>query len=735
MVFQVARVARLLLGGVSAVALSWATSASAEAATGAATQIEEVVVTAERREANLQDVPLAVSAFSGESLQAAGVTNAQDLGLVTPGFIFGSVGTQGIPTIRGVGASLQGAALDPAVSMYVDGVYIPRVQSSIFEMLDVERVEVLRGPQGTLYGRNSTGGAMKFITKSPEEEFSAEATVGGGNYRLFRATAVVNAPITDRLFFRASVLRVRDDGYTLNLGNPTDRPDQRDLFSARAAMKILLGTDTDLTLRGYAEDKKGSANANKVLNQDTSPFFAALGAKPIADPRVINAPNNPRLDPFKSWGLNAALHSNLGAVTLNAVSAYNYSKLGPQTSDTDTTELSLINISIPGQPNSGLIQRSRSFSQEVTLSGEGERFNWIAGAFYFREDGANGGVSGGGAPFTGLGVPGEYTFLAKTRAAAAFVNGGYDLTDRLRLTAGLRYSRERKSRTQTTCSIVSSAGVNTNVCAAPAEDSKSWGAWTPRIGLDFKPTDDMLLYASYSRGFKSGGYAAGSTAPAVEPETIDAFEGGLKSTWRDARLRVNAAVFQYDYRNLQVQQIRTPPLPTLVLNAASAKIRGAEVEIVAAPVAHLELRASVALLHARYGDFATVDQLNPLRTNAEGRRLQNSPDATFSLGAAYDIDLGDTGALRLQADYFHSSRKYFTPFEQPLASQAPYGKLNARATFTRPDGRWSLSVWGRNLTDETTVSAVTLIGTGAGATALGWLEAPRTYGAELSLVY
>ena len=485
--------------------------------------LEEIIVTAERKESGLQDVPIAITAFSGEDLFESGIENSQDLEIVTPGLTFSNTGTVGGPVIRGVGTSLQGPGSESATAVYVDSVYLPRFTSSVLDMLDVERVEVLKGPQGISYGRNVTGGAIKFITKEPDNKLSSKIGIQVGNYNLVRVKGTVNVPIVeDTLLFRGSVMKVKDDGYTENLLNSRDRQDQQDDLYGQFALKYLPTESLDIILRGNFADKGGSTNAYKSLHPDTNPAVQVFGATVIDDPRKVMTDKGPKEDPIESWGVSTTVNWDLQSARLTSITAYSELSFGPLAVDIDATDVGILHNGQSGKDN-GLVQNSETFSQEFILASDNlERVEWLTGLYYMHDE--VDWLVGADLPFVPVFL--QFDSDNKVDAYAVFGDVTYKLTDQLQVNGGLRFSYEEKER------IISNLADSVTV-EGPQSDKESWDSWTPKVGVDYFVNDEVMVYLSVSRGFKSGSFNPTAFDSAVDPEAITSYEVGAKSTWLD----------------------------------------------------------------------------------------------------------------------------------------------------------------------------------------------------------
>lgn len=698
-------------------------AAAQDASAGAQSEGSDViVVTAQRRSESLQTVPIAITAFTSGQLEAANIRGPADLEQATPGVIFGESGRDGQIFVRGIGSTrLSGAGADPSSSVYVDGVYRSRGTSALLDFVDLERVEVLRGPQGTLYGRNSTGGAVRYISEPPKENFGGKVVAGYGAYDALRLIAQVDVPVAPGLVaVRATFMHSERSGYTKNLLRRGETFGRQNLEAGRIAARITPSSNLTIDVHAGFSDDESDQTALKHYIDPLGPFGRA---KIIADPRKVNSDYGPRMAPINSWYVDGTMTLDLGSMVLTSITGYNSIDVGPYTGDLDVTEIAGITDGRNGQPN-GIADGGNTFSQEITLGSSGKGpFQWSTGLYYLHDDNytLRQGLYVALIPVLAANHT-TYNAFGKTSAYAGFANLSYFLTDHIRVNAGLRYSKETKR-------IDRARYLNFNLLVGPVRAKKGWDAWTPKIGIDYVIDANKMIYASYSRGFKSGAFNASSFDPAVNPENVDAFEAGVKLRFPEARLTLNSSAFVYSYRDLQVQGLDPNNLGVeIVRNAARARLKGGEVEMAWRPVDPLSINMGVAVLDAKYRDFPT------LAGNLAGNRLPNAPKLTFNAGVAYTQALGTFGDLVLSGDYYHSSRRFLSETNNSFnAMQPAYDLLGARITL-RPDSkRWELSFYGKNLTNTVvfsrTVTQTALLRTGF----LAYIEPPRTYGAELKI--
>lgn len=670
---------------------------------------DDIVVTATRYETRLQDTPLAISAYTASQIERSGTRDLRDIVTFTPGLTIGTNEGQGaIPiSIRGVGQNDLGIGADGPVAVYLDGVYLARSYMNLFDLVDVERIEVLRGPQGTLYGRNATGGAINVITRAPGDTLHYEGVARYGNYDAWGVQTLVTGPLAPTLSGKIAIGASRRDGYTKLAQNGDDLDPEKSLV-IRGALRWQPTTDLDVRL-----DVDGGFHdmAAVVHNSSASDF----------DPRRIALDAQPRED-RDFWGLALTAVYRMPEIELTSITGYRESKLF-NVIDTDASAANLIRYEQH--------DNTSQFSQELRVNAVGtHRLQWLGGLYFFREQASTFNpiyldftqIAGVASPTT------QYiTGSNRTEAFAAFGQATFHITDTLDVNGGLRWSTETK---RFTFLQEFSVDLPPLFNSYPRSRQKTtWSNVSPRVGIDFRPNRALLLYASYSEGFKSGGSTSVSliTQPmpnVFEPETLKAFEGGIKSEWLTGRLRVNATAFHYDYRNLQVRTGDAFGF-LVVRNAATATVDGAELEVSARPTALMELTAVAALLDARYDRF--VDPVSLV--DYAGDRLNRAPDVKLGLGAQNRFPLPGIGELLVRGEYEYTSRIYHQPGELRAFSRDPANLFNARLALTGADGHWSVALFGKNLTNERYIGhAFVVLGTPRAT-----ITPPRTVGIEIRL--
>lgn len=719
-----------MLGG------AWAVSAQETADTalaGARTQSgNEIVVTARRREESLQETPISITAFSADQLTERGVTNLSGVGDYTPNLVFdqGSGNTGGSTSsqiyIRGIGQADFLFTTEPGVGLYVDGVYYPRSIGSVMDLIDLERVEILRGPQGTLFGKNSVGGAINVVTRRPSDEFGGRVSATYGSFDRIDVNGAVSLPIDENGLFASLAFSSQDrDGYVHRVNDGT-RLGGINSQGVRGQLLWEASPNFDLLIIGDYTSKREDSIANTLVDVDQSGSLIGLFNGLVApatgnfyDDRFIPA------DPFTSfgtgpnrsdldvWGISATATLDLGSVTFKSITAYREQDalFG---SDSDHSPITYFEQTVRDE--------QEQFSQELQLSGEGlqGRLDWVVGAMYFHEKGfdqysiifAPGlygalealppgiipGLGGAGNPIhPALDFNALVSSGINSDSYSAYGHFSFAITEQLSVSGGLRYTSDEKdfaSRLDRR-----EAGVTTH----DIEVGDRWNAWTPRIGFEYEWSDDLMTYVSAARGFKSGGFNGRPTNAFVAstpfaPEYVWTYEAGFHARTADRRFSLNGAAFHSDYTNLQLLSITSDAqggIVALVENAGKARIRGFELELLAEPVQGLRFDAGLGYLDAEYR------QLDPSVTSiALTDDLVKTPEWSFSAGLQYSTEIDGRWQITLRGDYSYRSTVQHVASNDPLLEQPGYDLVNLRAAFGPVDESWEVAVFGTNVTDE-----------------------------------
>lgn len=645
--------------------------------------LEEVVVTATKAgEVSLQDVPAAISVFGEEELQAAHINTIEDLKRQTPGLNITRNGQAARIYLRGIGTNLDFIGSDPSVTVYQDGVYQSRGYTALDDFLNVERVEVLRGPQGTLYGRNSTGGAINVITKLPDATPRVTTSAEVGNFSAHRVSAVASGGLgSDQVIGSLAVMQSAHDPYVDNV-NASGTEGLLDDNSKRAngSVRTLLGDKGALILRADYSDKNTATGAYKTTGLGVKGTPSALTSTIPADPFDINIDYpNPMLEQT-SWGNAAEVNWQLTPQwMITSLSAYR--DLDFVTSeDTDGSNLNAMVTDIAEQQNQA--------SQELRLKYQAGKLSWVSGVFILREDhDSNATVN-----INLNGSKRNYVANNKTDANAIFSQGTYQVTPQLNATLGLRYSEEQKH--------FENVYTPTTGQGFTLDETADWKDWSPKVTLDYTLAEGVMVYADASKGFKSGGFNMTASDAQFDPEKVWAYELGAKLDWLNQTVRTNLAVFYYNYTDLQVSDFTQPGVLS-ISNAAAATNQGLEIENEWLPNDAWALELNYAYLDATYDDYIAPLVISNVTTyiDVSGHPLNASPRHKLSPAARYTLD-SNLGIWSFRAEYAWQDKQYFTAFQQDVSSQGAYGLINAQVQLTAPDTSWEVQAFGNNLADK-----------------------------------
>ncbi|MDP3747397.1 MAG: TonB-dependent receptor [Phenylobacterium sp.] len=737
----------------------------------AATQLDEIMVTAQKRGENVQNVPIAITALSGEVMAERGVRNALDLTQFVPGLQINNLFQSSNPTIflRGVGVNDYNAASSGAVGVTVDDVFLNSSVGQLFAVFDVDRVEVLKGPQGTLYGRNTTGGVINYVTRRPTFSPEFTASVGAGRFNQVFFDAAGGGPlIDDRLAARASVVVKRRDGWGVNL---QDGRDINGIETYAGRLQFLFTPTPDIEIQNKIEG--GFSKSSALGHQSLGTFHltanrACTGEEVLARTICVNPISgykaNANIDEFNTnvrdnyenltnFADRLSVVWNGDNLSLTSITGYVYNKRDLN-QDIEYSPFAIAELPV-------WVEKSEQVSNELRLASNGDGpLKWVAGLYYLQEKLSS---------VTNLSVLREFNpdptqphfdpansvltvervFTQRTASKAVFAQVDYEVTDQLTVTAGLRYTDDKK-----TLSFITYGGpVNpdsdprarlqdrlvgfvdadpTNFAIdLPSRTVTTLKKPTWRLALAYKASPTVNAYASYSRGLRAGGYNTaalfnGIEFNAVDPESIDAFEAGVKTDLFDRTWRVNASAFYYDYRNLQVFSLEPNPaggVPLQRLQNADAEVYGAEVEIQARPMRGLDLNLGAAYVHATYADF-----IDPIRGDFNGNRLDKTPRLQATGSATYRFDLSDGWTARVGGDFSYQSKVYFSALNDAPMVSARHGEVNLNAGVSHSSGV-DLSVFVRNVGDNRYLTDMNDL------SSLGFFfpvfNEPRTYGLTL----
>ncbi len=686
-----------------------------------------IVVTAQKRDQDIQEVPVAVTALGGEALQDAHVTTVMDLNALAPSLQVKTDDNAANPKIfiRGIGLNDFNPNTASAVAIYSDGVYIGSPLAQMGQFFDLERVEVLRGPQGTLYGRNTTGGAINLISRKPSDEFEAMGSVEYGSYNNLTVEGAVGGPITPDLAYRASGTYLSNDGYTLNRltgnrGNDTSRGAARfqlawapsDTFDA--LFQLRYGKSDGGSIWAYNRSLlPGTAQATGPDGFCAPAFYTSGDCTDLAG--YANTSTNlyqgdyhlEGKDSVETYGASATLTWDLGAMSLISVTGYDHADRD-DLEDTDAGPTDIITARYKA--------KQWAASEELRLQSNGDnQLDWVAGIYLARDElDANSyydvfRVANSGDPQVdlpqGIGVFG-WPFTQDTNSYAAFGQVDYDLTDRLTATVGLRYSADKKTFHYEATYASDVGGPASNLFAI--DDSKTFDSFSGKLGLQYQLADDVNVYGSYNRGYKSGGFFGGQTTDPsslrpYDDEVVDAYEAGLKSQWFDGLLTANFAAFFYDYQDLQVYTLVVDPNTNLTVqnftNASNAEVKGLEAEVMASPIDGLELSLGASFLDATYQDFQSQGD------DYSGNTLPNAPETSLTGSARYEWELLG-GSAEAQADVAYRSKVYYDTRNVERLSDGDRTFVNLRFGWKPSHGGMEFGVYGRNVFGETNITDI-----------------------------
>jgi iron complex outermembrane recepter protein len=686
--------------GCSLAVFCWPLAAwpqNTQAVTGqstASSDIPEIIVTAQRRNENLQDVPIAVSAISATQLEMQGITNTLDIGRAVPSLTVTQTAGYLIPRIRGVGNSVVGAGYESGVATYVDGVYLAAAPAGLLSLNNIEQIEVLKGPQGTLFGRNATGGLISVITHEPSSTPGGSIELSYGDYQttttnLYLTGGLGNAVAADF----AGHISTQGQGYGINRFNGRDVNRTDNDTALRSSLLFTPSEDTKVRLTLDYEQNKGSVYGAVRLAPGTSTIFPQ---GPIQSAWDVDSDDQP-FNWYKGGGVTARIEQNVGFGKLTSISAYRESQ-------------NVVGFDADGTPTPGIAlyegERDKQLSEEINLtSNPSSVVKWVGGLYFFRADSgydpSQVTLYGFLQPATPFGPISQTNVFSRelTESYAGYAQATAPVADDTNLTVGLRYSSEKHTLDayQTIDIVDGPTGLETLL----PQQTKRFSDPTWRVSLDHRFSPELMAYVSENRGFKSGGFnPQAPTDPAYEPEKLDAYEIGMKSDLFSRRLRINSAVFFYNYTNLQVAKFNGAE--TTYYNGASARIYGLDTDFEVRPTTNLTLSGGLTLLHDRFLSFpdAVIAIQVPGGVDTEigsaaGNRLPQTADFTATVNADYHVPVS-SGEAGLNLSYGYNSGYYSQP--DNILRQPSYSTLATSLRFEFKSGV-VLSLWGRNLTN------------------------------------
>jgi iron complex outermembrane recepter protein len=674
------------------------------AANVSAIALEEIIVTAQKRSENVQDVPIAISAFSANELSKAGVQSYNDIGMVTPGLETNRQIGAATPFIRGIGAQSGTVGVESATTMFVDDIYVSSTVDASLNFNNIERVEVLKGPQGTLFGRNTTGGVIHIITKEPSGEPELNIGVFAGDYDTYGSTLYAANGLTDTISadLAVSVQRM-NDFYGTNVANG-DGVGFEEHTSFRSKV---IWEPTDRTkvrfIAGWTE-RDEDVGITRQCDRDASAFGCTGGQFATPNFHDTNSDMTPYIhNVTKSYSVK--LNQEFDLFDFVSITSYNDND-NFQLLDQDSVALPIV--------TAPLWQSNETWSQEFQIlsNAEDKPYRWIVGLYYWDDESRYDPLN-----LYGLGIPGgveiEIFSGVETQSVAVFGQMTYDITEATALTLGIRYTEDDRENTGFTRFTLPGGAAN----EAHFSDSTTWSEPTWRVALDHQITDEVMGYLTYNRGFKSGTYntvnSGGAGFPPVDPEILDAYEAGFKADFLDGRLRLNAGAFYYEYENIQLQKIDGGI--AFLLNAAEAEIKGFEVEGQASLTDNLNIRFGLSYLDSEYTKFQgcpinipTADAfggaLGPIGAgnlkavgDCSGNELVRAPDYTFNVGFTYFVPT-DAGIWGASATAAYNDGFFWEPGNRNFEDSVTM--VNGELSWEDDSGKYKVRIYGKNLLDE-----------------------------------
>lgn len=698
-------------------------------ATATATVADEpestIIVTARRREERLIDVPIAVTALSGEELAARGALDLTDVAQSVPNVTLeASRATNSTLSafIRGIGQQDPVSGFEQGVGIYLDDVYLNRPQAAVLDIYDVERIEILRGPQGTLYGRNTIGGAVKYVTRRMPQEFSLSARATYGTYDQAEGVVTVSGPLSDQVRLGGSVARLSRGGFGENLTTGAENYN-KDIWAGRLSMEMGgYGEPVFVRISGdYTKDTSDPRGGHRLIP-------GQLSGAPVLDD--VYDTRGGLVDPeqdVESYGFAVNAEISLSdALTLRSISAW---RKDDSYSPIDFDALPAVDVDVPG------VYFNEQLSQEVQFLYDNGPLSGLLGFYYL--DAKADTLFDVRIFTTFAGLTAFTQANVDTETYAIFGDLTFDVTDRVSVSVGGRYTWDerhaeilRQNYLGGGSPFFGGAGVPFGAPSTDFSGSRTYKQFTPRASISFMPTHDHNIYASYSKGFKGGGFdprGVGSNAPDLDgdgvrsddeisaflsfaPEKVDSYEIGYKGSLMDGMVNVAAAAFYADYTDVQIPgsvactiQVGTPPQPTpsfcgVVSNAGAATFKGVELEASARLGSGFNLSGSLGYIDAQYDEYITNINNTPTDVS-DFREVQNTPKFTASGTASYDMAMGE-GDLYLGATVSYRSKTYQFEIPNPYIDQKGYALVDASIVYTAPSDRWSLGLYGKNLLDK-----------------------------------
>jgi len=698
--------------------------------TSQGSQLDEIIVTAQKREQRAIDTPLSITALDANALADHQISNLVDLAFVSPGLRDGDQNGVNRIFIRGIGLTSFSSGADPSVAYYVDGVYIGRATEQLSSMYDVDRVEVLRGPQGSLYGRNATGGAVNVITNEPTKELSGYIDETFGNYDLHQTKGAISGSLNDSgtLLGRVAFDFLNHTGYGYDFGtnHPANDANQQNV---RGTLDFKPSDTVDLKI--ITEFTHEADNDYYSASFGAYPPYVLAGLQGPANPANGNIPAGIAINNSQNvaTGLPDIQNRRTGEA-LTADLTINLSDTAQFTSITGWRNFQRYNGNSSDDTSAGLgnslfHEWDHQLSQSFVLNDRVGSWDTTGGLDFYYEKIKNW-TEVPFPQFTNVFGPGVALYQQygsmPIDSFAGYAQTTYSIMPDLRVTVGGRFSVEERH----------SVGFFTGIPPAlqPIDQEKTWRAFTPKVGVEYDFAKDTLLYASATNGFKSGTFDIGQINPPIDPEKVWAYEAGLKTELLDRRVEFTSALFYYNYKDLQVNKIIGIAL--LTVNAAAATNKGIELSTRAKVTDHFTIDGNFTYLLAKFTDFVSTNPVTNDVQNLAGNLLPGAPKVQAGLGAAYDFSLqgGATVTARAEAEYL--SQIYFSEFNVLPLSQGGNTKMNASLKYTSESGKWSTTLWGKNVTNQLTAASKIVSIALWGYPIYGVVDPPATYGITLN---
>ncbi len=709
----------------------------------AASEIEEILVTAEKRVQSAQDVPIAITAFSQDSLDKQGIEDIWGVAGKVPSLHLSAPNGVLWAFMRGTGNSNPTAGGDNSVAFHFDGVYLGLASAALTDIWDIDRVEVLRGPQGTLYGRNATGGSINIVPNRPSKEFEAFGDLTLGDYNLRRVRGVVNPGGNETLRSRVAFEYTKRDGYQKNLVPGHSASDADDSWMVRVGTDFTLSDSTELqiTLLGAKTDAPVSAPVRPGAVYPAFYNGAAPGVKPT-DPRQVRK-DLVESNKFETYGATANLSIQGESTEFRGILAY-YDIKRENHSDWDGSEVDELDFKDA--------DKVKQTSLELQLMSKGDsRLEWIVGAYAFgmKNKRLNDILVGGFIPVSPFPIRVVLKGDLDVKSYAVFGQASYRLSDDVKMTLGVRRAWDHKQNDASNYqgpAVLYGTPIGDSITAVGGYNRK-WGKPMGKFSVDWAVTKDNLLYGTFSRGYKSGGFQAygldpadgpGGT-PAAEPETVNSFEVGSKNTFLDNRVQLNVAAFVAKYNNIQQINFVPGSFAPDVANIAGGTAKGVEIDWIIALPGNGQIDGGFGYIDTAYDssveyDIASCSPLPPFACPApkdiKGNQFVSTPTTNFNLGAQYTFGT-QVGDVTARVDLSNRSRTYYSLFKDVGRSQKAYTKLDARLMYQHTNG-WNGEVYVDNITNENVIhtmfSGSSLLGSDV---PVAWYAPPRTFGVRV----